>query len=131
MGNRYLIDTHVLLWWLFDDSKLCEISRRIIANKNHEILVSSATAWEIATKYKIGKLPEAKPLLVNYQGALKKLGFLELTINTDHALTAGSLTIDHRDPFDRMLIAQAKLENIPIITYDPAFHLIDIHVIPK
>jgi PIN domain nuclease of toxin-antitoxin system len=119
------------LWWLFDDSKLCEISRRIIANKNHEILVSSATAWEIATKYRIGKLPEAKPLLDNYRGALKRLGFLELAINTDHALTAGSLTIDHRDPFDRMLMAQAKLENIPIVTYDPAFHLIDIHVIPK
>jgi len=69
--------------------------------------------------------------LDNYQGALKKLGFSELVINTDHALTAGSLTIDHRDPFDRMLMAQAKLENIPIVTYDPAFHLIDIHVIPK
>jgi PIN domain nuclease of toxin-antitoxin system len=131
MGNRYLIDTHVLLWWLYDDAKLCEISRRIIANKNHEILVSSATAWEIATKYRIGKLPEAKPLLDNYRGALKRLGFLELAINTDHALTAGSLMIEHRDPFDRMLMAQAKLENLPIITYDPAFHLIDIHVTPK
>lgn len=131
MGNRYLIDTHVLLWWLYDDAKLCEISRRIIANKNHEILVSSATAWEIATKYRIGKLPEAKPLLDNYRGALKRLGFLELAINTDHALTAGSLMIEHCDPFDRMLMAQAKLENLPIITYDPAFHLIDIHVTPK
>jgi PIN domain nuclease of toxin-antitoxin system len=131
MGNRYLIDTHVLLWWVFNDPKLCEISRSIIANSNNEILVSSATAWEIAIKYRIGKLPEAKPLLDNYRGALKRLGFLELAINTEHALTAGSLTIDHRDPFDRMLMAQAKLENIPIITYDPAFHLLDIHIIPK
>jgi PIN domain nuclease of toxin-antitoxin system len=131
MGKRYLIDTHVLLWWVFNDPKLCSISSRIITNPNHEILVSSATAWEIATKYRIGKLPEAKPLLDNYQGALKKLGFSQLVINTDHALMAGSLTIDHLDPFDRMLMAQAKLENIPIITYDPAFHLIDIRVIPK
>jgi PIN domain nuclease of toxin-antitoxin system len=94
-------------------------------------LVSSATAWEIATKYRIGKLPEASYLFENYASILKTLGFIELPINTNHALTAGSLTIDHRDPFDRMLIAQAQLEQLPIITYDPAFYLLDIQIIPK
>jgi PIN domain nuclease of toxin-antitoxin system len=85
MGKQYLIDTHVLLWWVFDDAKLCAVSRSIIANPKNDILVSSATAWEIATKYRIGKLPEAKYLLENYASILKTLGFIELPINTIHA----------------------------------------------
>lgn len=119
------------MWWIFNDAKLCKVSQDIIANPKNKILVSSATAWEIATKYRIGKLPEAKPLLDNYRRALQKLGFVELTINTDHALLAGALTIDHRAPGDRMLMAQAQLENIPIITYDPAFRLVDIQITPN
>jgi PIN domain nuclease of toxin-antitoxin system len=101
----------------------------LLIQKNN-IWVSSATAWEIATKYRIGKLPEAKYLLENYVSVLNTLGFIELPINTNHALTAGSLTIDHRDPFDRMLMAQAQLEQLPVITYDPAFYLLDIQIIP-
>ena len=121
MGVNYLIDTHVLLWWLFDDPQLSIRCREIIQNPENQIFVSSATAWEIATKYRIGKLPEAKTLAEGYQTILSRARFLELPISTDHAIRAGSLPIDHRDPFDRMLMAQAELENLPIITYDSAF----------
>jgi len=127
----YLIDTHVLLWWLFNDPKLCAVSRDIISDPAHRILVSSATAWEIATKYRIGKLPEAEPLLSDYQGFLQKMGFVELAISARHALKAGSLVIDHRDPFDRMLMAQAELESVPIITYDKAFLAVNVQIIPS
>jgi PIN domain nuclease of toxin-antitoxin system len=121
MGIRCLIDTHILLWWTFDDPQLNQICRDIIRNPENQILVSSASAWEIATKYRLGKLPEAQALVADYQGILNQANFTELSVNTAHALRAGNLPIEHRDPFDRMLMAQAELENIPIMTYDVAF----------
>ncbi|ANV92039.1 type II toxin-antitoxin system VapC family toxin [Picosynechococcus sp. PCC 8807] len=130
MGNRYLIDTHILLWWIFNDPKLDQTSRKIIQNPQNKILVSSATAWEIATKNRIGKLPEATELLENYPEILKQARFLELSISTAHALRAGLLPINHRDPFDRMIMAQSELEQIPVITHDPAFQTGLITVIP-
>lgn len=126
----YLIDTHILLWWLLDDPKLDANCRDIIRNPNHRILVSSVSAWEIATKYRIGKLPEAKQIVAEYSQILQQSKFIELGITSAHALRAGSLPIAHRDPFDRMLMAQAELENLPIITYDGAFQTGLIQVIP-
>jgi PIN domain nuclease of toxin-antitoxin system len=131
MGKRYLIDTHVLLWWIFDDPKLDQNIREIIQNPSNKIIVSSASAWEIATKYRIGKLPEAKELLENYDQILQKARFSQLSITTAHALRAGSLPIQHRDPFDRMIMAQSELEQIPVITYDPAFKTGLLEVIPE
>lgn len=122
MGVSYLIDTHILLWWVFDSPQLKENSRVIIANPEHLIFVSSASAWEIATKYRIGKLSKAKNLVENYTQVLNNARFLELPITAAHALRAGSLPIAHRDPFDRMLMAQAEIEELPIVTYDKAFH---------
>lgn len=130
MGAKYLIDTHIFLWWLFDDSRLDETSKKIIKDLDNEILVSSASAWEISTKYRIGKLPEAKDLIENYAKTLEEAGFLELSITNIHALRAGLLEIAHRDPFDRMIMAQAQLENIPVITHDKAFRNGLIEVIP-
>ena len=130
MGMSYLIDTHILLWWVFDNPKLDASSRAIIANPEHLIIVSSATAWEIATKYRIGKLSKAKNLVENYEQVLSQAGFSELPVTAAHALRAGSLEIVHRDPFDRMLMAQAELEALPILTYDSAFHTGLIQVIP-
>lgn len=130
MGMSYLIDTHILLWWVFDNPKLDESSRAIIANPDHLIIVSSATAWEIATKYRIGKLSKAKNLVENYEQVLSQAGFSELPVTAAHALRAGSLPIAHRDPFDRMLMAQAELEDLPILTYDSAFYTGLIQVIP-
>ncbi len=126
----YLIDTHVLLWWVFDDARLCDISRQILKNPSHTIYVSSASAWEIATKYRIGKMPEAEQLLSNYESLLNQMGFNELGVSTAHALRAGQLPIEHRDPFDRMLMAQSEIEAIPVISYDKAFHHDFINVIP-
>jgi PIN domain nuclease of toxin-antitoxin system len=131
MGKRYLIDTHVLLWWIFDDPKLDQNIREIIQNPNNKIIVSSASAWEIATKYRIGKLPEAKELLENYDQIIQKARFSQLSITTAHALRAGSLPIQHRDPFDRMIMAQSELEKIPVITYDSAFKTGLLEVIPE
>ncbi len=97
-GMSYLIDTHVLMWWVFDDPKLCHISRQILKEPAHKIYVSSASAWEISTKYRIGKMPEAKQLLSNYVGLLDEMGFSQLVVTTAHALHAGQLQIEHRDP---------------------------------
>jgi PIN domain nuclease of toxin-antitoxin system len=130
MGMSYLIDTHILLWWLFDDPKLNLECRDIIRNPDLKIIVSSVSAWEIATKYRIGKLPEAKQIIEQYSQILDRAKFIELAITSAHALRAGSLPISHRDPFDRMLIAQAEVESLPIITYDAAFHNGLIQVIP-
>ncbi|NJN22744.1 MAG: type II toxin-antitoxin system VapC family toxin [Leptolyngbya sp. RL_3_1] len=131
MGISYLLDTHILLWWLFDDPKLDNRCRDIIRNPSHCILVSSASAWEIATKYRIGKLPEVKPLLEDYAQILNRAKFIELSISTAHALRAGNLPIAHRDPFDRMLMAQAELEKLPILTEDRAFQTGLVQVIPN
>ncbi|WP_292867839.1 type II toxin-antitoxin system VapC family toxin [Nostoc sp. LPT] len=126
----YLIDTHILLWWLFDDPKLHTDCRDIIRNPDHRIIVSSASAWEIATKYRMGKLPEAKQLVEQYLQILHQAKFIELAITTAHALRAGSLPIAHRDPFDRMIMAQAELESLAVISYDKAFQTGLIQVIP-
>ena len=127
---RYLIDTHVLLWWLFDDARLCDVSRDIIKNSHNQIIVSAASAWEIATKHRIGKMPEADVILADYPNLLTKLGFLQLPITSIHALRSGGLKIEHRDPFDRMLMAQSELENLPLITYDSAFYQTQLNILP-
>ncbi|ELR97743.1 type II toxin-antitoxin system VapC family toxin [Gloeocapsa sp. PCC 73106] len=121
MGTRYLIDTHIFLWWLFDDSKLSKKSREIIQDKKNDIFVSTVSAWEISTKYRIGKLPEVKELINNYNQVLESAEFVVLAITNTHAMRAGLLEIAHRDPFDRMLMAQAEIEQMIIITYDSAF----------
>jgi PIN domain nuclease of toxin-antitoxin system len=131
MGMSYLLDTHILLWWIFNDPKLDAECRDIICNPDHRILISSVSAWEIATKYRIGKLPEAKQIVEAYSQILHQAKFIELAITSAHALRAGSLPIPHRDPFDRMIMAQAELENLLIITYDKAFQTGLIQVIPS
>lgn len=131
MAMSYLIDTHIVLWWLFDDPKLDTECRDIIRNPDNRIFVSSVSAWEIATKYRIGKLPEAKQLIQQYSQILNRARFIELPITSAHALRAGNLPIEHRDPFDRMIMAQAELENLPVITYDKAFQTGLIQIIPN
>lgn len=131
MGINYLIDTHIMLWWFFEDPKLDTECRNIICNPDHLIFVSSVSAWEIATKYRIGKLPEAKQIVEEYSQILHRARFVELPMTSAHALRAGSLPIAHRDPFDRMIMAQAELESLPVITYDTAFQTGLIQVIPN
>jgi hypothetical protein len=131
MGISYLLDTHILLWWLFNDPKLDTQCRDIIRNPKNRLFVSSASAWEIATKYRIGKLPEAKQLVGEYAQILSQAKFIELSITSAHALRAGNLLISHRDPFDRMIMAQAELEGLTVLTYDKAFQTGLIEIIPS
>jgi PIN domain nuclease of toxin-antitoxin system len=118
---RLLIDTHALLWWLADDPSLPASARKHLARAGNTVLVSSASAWEIATKFRIGKLSDAGDLLADFAGYMSRERFEGLPISTDHAVRAGLLPGPHKDPFDRMLIAQAQAENLPILSNDVAF----------
>jgi len=117
---RVLIDTQVLLWWFRDDPALSAKARRTIAKADNEVLVSPASGWEMAIKNKSGKL-DAQELLDRLEIELDEQGFQVLPISLDHALRAGSLVLHHKDPFDRMLVAQAQAENLPILSNDVAF----------
>ena len=117
----YLIDTHVLLWWLFADKRLSRRAHALLRDPENRILVSSATAWEIAIKHHSGRLESAKPLLEDHAGWLARAGFSELCMSSAHAVRAGSWDVDHRDPFDRMLAAQASVEQVKLVTRDAAF----------
>ena len=118
---KALLDTHALLWWLFDDPKLSTTARDIIAGAENEILVSAASTWEISTKHRIGKLPEAGDIVRLLPMHIRKARFTELGVSVDAGLLAGNLPGPHKDPFDRMLIAQARLNSLPILTRDPVF----------
>lgn len=118
---RILLDTHALLWWLAGDDRLSLRGRGVIADRRHEIVVSAASAWEIATKHRIGKLPGAGPLAVDFTREIERQGFTPLAISLDHAQSAGALPGTHRDPFDRMLIAQARDERLALVSIEPVF----------
>jgi PIN domain nuclease of toxin-antitoxin system len=118
---RALVDTHALLWWLFDDRRLSPRARQVIEDGANEILVSSASGWEIMTKHRLGKLPHAGEAVRDLRGAIQRAGFEPLPISLEHAIEAGRLASPHRDPFDRMLAAQARLERIPLISDDQVF----------
>jgi PIN domain nuclease of toxin-antitoxin system len=118
---KVLLDTHALLWWLDGDERLSHRAREWVGDESHVVLVSAASAWEIATKVRIGKLPGAIEVAAHYRECLVEQGFTPLAISTDHALRAGCLPGPHRDPFDRMLIAQAQAENIALISNEALF----------
>lgn len=119
--SELILDTHALLWWLFDDPHLSECARQAIADPERRIWVSAASAWEIATKARLGKLPEAGDVPHRLPHYLRKARFLELPITIEQSLRAGSLPGPHRDPFDRMLIAQSFITGYPVVTVDPVF----------
>ncbi len=111
---RCLLDTHAFLWWVSDDPSLGSAARGLIADPKVEVFVSAASIWEIAIKTKLGKLEfDADPLL-----EVGANGMHELAMTGRHALAAGSLPRHHDDPFDRMLVAQAKLESMVLISRD-------------
>jgi PIN domain nuclease of toxin-antitoxin system len=118
---RALLDTHALLWWLSDDPALTRAARKIIAETRNILIVSVASAWEIAIKVRLGKLPPATDLAVDFSGLIEREGFQLLAISAEHGIRAGLLPGPHKDPFDRMLIAQAQAENIPIISNEISF----------
>jgi len=113
-----ILDTHIVLWWLSDSPKLLKKIRTVIADENNFIFVSVATAWEIAIKKAIGKLDVPG----DFNKALQVNGFQPIAITLEHAEFAGGLPRHHDDPFDRMIIAQSKIENMTIISHDKSFH---------
>jgi len=118
---RCLLDTHALLWCFNASPSLSSRARRLIEDGSNEILVSAASAWEIATKVRLGKLPTGEELVSELDRYLAQLGFDVLPISLQHAVRAGKLPGEHRDPFDRMLIAQAQAEDLSIISNDRVF----------
>jgi len=117
---KLLLDTHALLWWLADDLRLSQRARSAIADPERTVYSSPANAWEIATKHRIGRLPEAQELLADFSGILTRAGIEELPVTCKHAVLAGTLPGAHRDPFDRMLAAQALCETLEVVTVDEA-----------
>lgn len=117
---RALLDTHALLWWLSDDSALTRAARDVIADTRSTLVVSAASAWEIATKVRLKKL-QAAELANDFAGYMEREGFQTLSISAEHAIRAGLLPGPLKDPFDRMFIAQSQAENMPIISNEVAF----------
>ncbi|WP_456410947.1 type II toxin-antitoxin system VapC family toxin [Oceanithermus sp.] len=130
MGTDFLVDTHVLLFSFYEPRRLSPAARKAIENLDHALYVSSASAWEIATKHRIGKLnyPDlnVEELLLEYPAHLARFGAIELAILSTHALYAGSMKPPHKDPFDRIIAAQARLENLTVISADPAFDALGV-----
>lgn len=118
---RYLLDTHTLLWWWTDDPQLSSRTRELIAEEAHTIMVSAASAWEIATKFRLGKLATAAGAVTRFNELVAADGFEHLPVGYLHALKAGAYMANHCDPFDRMLAAQSEIERLPLLTCDPAF----------
>jgi PIN domain nuclease of toxin-antitoxin system len=117
----YLLDTHVFLWAVQEDSKLSGKAREVIEDINSKLFVSAISAFEIANKYRIGKLPDYQYVAENCVDLVHRLGANELRISAQHAYFAGKFKWEHRDPFDRILAAQSASENLTLITNDVAF----------
>jgi PIN domain nuclease of toxin-antitoxin system len=117
---KLLLDTHTLLWWLYNDPRLSARGSGLLRDPDSTIYVSAASVWEISTKFRLGKLPSAAVLVQDFAGWIQKAGFRAMSIEIGHAQKAGSWQLAHRDPFDRMLAAQSALEQLPLLTSDTA-----------
>lgn len=117
---RLLLDTHCLLWWWTDDPRLSRRVRNALQDPGNEIYVSAASGWEVATKIRLGKLDGLGQAWSRFEELVEADGFSHLSITTRHALAAGAFPQEHRDPFDRMLAAQALAEDLYLVTADPA-----------
>ena len=126
---RLLLDTHALLWWWTDDPDLSNEARKAISDPSVEVNVSAASAWEIATLQRLGRLDQAPGAVQRYHELVQADGFRHLPISHLHCLRAGSYSVDHRDPFDRMLAAQSEMEMLTLVTKDPAFSLFGTNVL--
>ena len=118
---RVLLDTHALLWWLSGNERLSAAANSAISDPDNEIYVSAVSAWEVTTKHRLGRLVAAGPLALDFAREVRSQGFVQLSITIEHGQTAGLLAGPRRDPFDRMLIAQAQLERMAIVSNERAF----------
>jgi PIN domain nuclease of toxin-antitoxin system len=117
---RCLLDTHTLIWWMTSDPHLSKSANALIRDLDNVSLVSAASAWEMATKVRLGRLPAAESLVQNFAADLARHRIEILAVTAEHGIRAGLLPGPHKDPFDRMLIAQAQAENLPIVSNDRA-----------
>ena len=127
--TRILLDSHALFWFVHGDGRLSRSAREAIEATDAAVQVSAITAWEIAYKFGAGKWPEAEILTRDFIGIISDLGFVPLPLSLEHARHAGVLRSPHRDPFDRMLPAQAEIEDIPLVTADPAFRQFKVRIL--
>jgi PIN domain nuclease of toxin-antitoxin system len=124
-----LLDTSTLLWWISDGARLSQRVRDVLEDPGNEAFVSVASGWEIAIKQERGRLALPASAERYMPDVIRRFGFELLDIRLVHALRAGSLPVYHRDPFDRLLIAQAQLEDMPLVTADPAIGRYDVELI--
>ena len=118
---RLLLDTHAFLWWLAGSDRLSGVAHDTIADPGNDILVSAASAWEITTKHRLGRLPGVDVVVHDVAGCIASQGFQELPITVRNGERAGRLPGSHRDPFDRMLIAQALVFDLPLVSVEALF----------
>ena len=130
MGHRMkvLLDTHALVWWLEAKENLSRKAKETIEDSETVVFVSAASGWELAIKTQIGKFKSAE-LVRGLEREIEKEGFIELRISLEHALLAGSFDSPHKDPFDRILAAQALVEDVPLVANDPAFAAFGVKVV--
>ncbi|HET7028372.1 MAG TPA: type II toxin-antitoxin system VapC family toxin [Candidatus Limnocylindrales bacterium] len=126
---RLLLDTHAFIWWVLDDRRLSNRSRELIGDRANDVLVSAATAYEIAVKAARGRLTLPEPPETYVPSRMAGEGFAPLPVQVAHAVRAGALPPIHRDPWDRLLIAQAQLDDLPILSADPAIGRYDVETI--
>jgi PIN domain nuclease of toxin-antitoxin system len=118
---RLLLDTHALLWWFSDDPALPASCRKLITDSESSVFVSAVSAWEVSTKFRLGRLPSASDLVQDFAGYIARDRFQSLPLSSDHGIRAGLLPGPLKDPFDRMLIAQAEAENLFIVSNEQVF----------
>jgi PIN domain nuclease of toxin-antitoxin system len=123
---RLLLDTHALIWFLEGNKSLGREASRAIENQSNDVLVSAVSAIEVTNKFRMGKLKQAELLARDFEATILAYGFAPLSVTVAHASLAGSLDIPHRDPFDRLLIAQARIEQLALISNEKAFDVFGV-----
>jgi PIN domain nuclease of toxin-antitoxin system len=126
---RLLVDTHTWLWMLASPDRLPDRARGVLGDQRTEVLLSAASSWEIAIKYKLGKLPLPEAPLTYVPSRMAASGCTGLAVEHAHVLRAGQLPLHHRDPFDRVLIAQAQILGTPVVSCDPAFAAYEVELL--
>jgi PIN domain nuclease of toxin-antitoxin system len=126
---KLLLDTHAVVWWWLDDPRLPAKARGAIADSRNTVCVSAASAWELATKNRVGKWPEVETIIREFASLLRRSRFAPLPISVEDARVAGGLAGPHRDPFDRMLIAQSKGEGAALVSCDAVFRDFEVDLI--
>lgn len=126
---RLLLDTHVWLWLRTEPGRLEEPALKLVEDPGTDLYLSAASAWEIAIKYRLGKLPLPRSPAEYVPERMRTSGTLPLAVEHAHAVHVASLPLHHRDPFDRLLVAQAQVERMRLVTADPAFEAYDVEVL--